>query len=208
MDLRQMRRFKVLLEAHQHELRMSIQHQRQYARNADPEPDVVDKATSTSQNNYSSREATKKRAYFAWSKRQLAALKTGVSDGAYLAARKLTKSDSALFHGRATAFIVRKTSSGETNQPLSVLLWRAVVRGFLTSDGTRTGTSEIDLCYRANARGVPYPLSGCPLLDKRDHIHSKLGANARVSQGTVGYFSRRLHSELERMAHECDGCGW
>jgi DnaK suppressor protein len=44
----QIQRFRTLLEVRQHELRLSIQHQKQYARSADPEPEPVDEATSIS----------------------------------------------------------------------------------------------------------------------------------------------------------------
>jgi DnaK suppressor protein len=46
MDRPQIQRFKTHLEVRQHELRLSIEHQLQYARVAEPEPDTVDQATS------------------------------------------------------------------------------------------------------------------------------------------------------------------
>lgn len=46
MDGRQMQRFKTLLEIRQDELRLSIEHQLQYARRAEPEPDTLDQATT------------------------------------------------------------------------------------------------------------------------------------------------------------------
>ena len=41
-----MQRFKTLLEIRQNELGLSIEHQLQYARSAEPEPDTVDQATN------------------------------------------------------------------------------------------------------------------------------------------------------------------
>jgi RNA polymerase-binding transcription factor len=46
MNAQKMRRLKTLLEARQHELRLSIEHHQQYARRAEPEPDAVDQAAS------------------------------------------------------------------------------------------------------------------------------------------------------------------
>jgi DnaK suppressor protein len=46
MDQRQIQRFKTRLELRQQELRLSIEDQRQYARKTEPEPDVLDQATS------------------------------------------------------------------------------------------------------------------------------------------------------------------
>jgi DnaK suppressor protein len=46
IDGRQMQRFKTLLELRRQELHLSIEHQLQYARKAEPEPDAVDQATS------------------------------------------------------------------------------------------------------------------------------------------------------------------
>ena len=46
MNAQRMRRFKTMLEIHQHELRLSIEHHQQYARGMEPEPDTVDQAAS------------------------------------------------------------------------------------------------------------------------------------------------------------------
>lgn len=46
MDRRQIQRFKMRLDVRQHELRLTIEHQLQYARRAEPEPDTMDQATS------------------------------------------------------------------------------------------------------------------------------------------------------------------
>jgi DnaK suppressor protein len=46
VDKQQIRRFKTRLEARQHELRLSVEHRRQIARVAEPEPDAVDQASS------------------------------------------------------------------------------------------------------------------------------------------------------------------
>jgi len=46
MNAQQMRRVKTLLEVRQHELRLSIEHHQQYARQVEPESDTVDQATS------------------------------------------------------------------------------------------------------------------------------------------------------------------
>jgi DnaK suppressor protein len=46
MDGQQIQRVKTLLEIRQHELRLSIGHQLQSARRVEPEPDVVDQASS------------------------------------------------------------------------------------------------------------------------------------------------------------------
>jgi DnaK suppressor protein len=48
MDGHRMRRFKTLLEVRQHELRLRIKGNQQYARGAEPEPDIVDQAASES----------------------------------------------------------------------------------------------------------------------------------------------------------------
>jgi DnaK suppressor protein len=47
MDRQQIQRLKTRLELHRQELRLSIEHQWQYARKAEPEPDVLDQATSS-----------------------------------------------------------------------------------------------------------------------------------------------------------------
>ena len=47
MDRQQIQQFKTRLELRQQELRLSIEDQRQYARKAEPEPDVLDQATSS-----------------------------------------------------------------------------------------------------------------------------------------------------------------
>ena len=50
MNGQRMRQFKMLLEARQHELRLSIEHHLQYARRrVEPEPDTVDQAASGSE---------------------------------------------------------------------------------------------------------------------------------------------------------------
>jgi RNA polymerase-binding transcription factor len=49
MDARQIERFKAVLEIRQHELRLGIDQQRQYARRAEREPDTVDQASSGSE---------------------------------------------------------------------------------------------------------------------------------------------------------------
>lgn len=49
MDRRQIQRFKTRLESRHHELRMSIEHQLQNARGAEPEPDTLDQATRQSE---------------------------------------------------------------------------------------------------------------------------------------------------------------
>jgi len=49
MNAQRMRRFKMLLGNHQHELRLRIEHQQQYARGVEPEPDTVDQAASGSE---------------------------------------------------------------------------------------------------------------------------------------------------------------
>jgi len=46
MDKRQIQQLKTRLEIRQHELRLTIEHQLQYARRAEPEPDTIDQATS------------------------------------------------------------------------------------------------------------------------------------------------------------------
>jgi DnaK suppressor protein len=46
MDRRQIQRFKTRLEVHYQELRLTIEHQLQYARRAEREPDAMDQATS------------------------------------------------------------------------------------------------------------------------------------------------------------------
>ncbi len=46
MNAQQMRRLKTLLEIRQHELRLSIEHYRQYAGLVEPEADTVDQAAS------------------------------------------------------------------------------------------------------------------------------------------------------------------
>jgi DnaK suppressor protein len=46
MDRQQIQRLKTQLELRQQELRLNIEHQRQYARKTEPEPDVLDQATS------------------------------------------------------------------------------------------------------------------------------------------------------------------
>jgi len=47
MDRQQIKRLQTRLELHRQELRLNIEHQRQYARKAEPEPDVLDQATSS-----------------------------------------------------------------------------------------------------------------------------------------------------------------
>jgi DnaK suppressor protein len=49
MDGQRMRRFKTLLEVRQHDLRLSIEHHQQYARQVEPESDTVDQAASGSE---------------------------------------------------------------------------------------------------------------------------------------------------------------
>ena len=49
MDAQRMRRFKTLLVIRQHELRLRIKDNQQYARGAEPEPDIVDQAASESE---------------------------------------------------------------------------------------------------------------------------------------------------------------
>jgi RNA polymerase-binding transcription factor DksA len=49
MDAQQMQRFKTLLEVRQHELRLRIKDNQQYARGTEPEPDIVDQAASESE---------------------------------------------------------------------------------------------------------------------------------------------------------------
>jgi DnaK suppressor protein len=46
MDKQQILRLQRRLELRQQELRLNIEHQRQYARETEPEPDVLDQATS------------------------------------------------------------------------------------------------------------------------------------------------------------------
>jgi DnaK suppressor protein len=46
MDREQIQRLKTRLELHRQELRLNIEDQRQYARKTEPEPDVLDQATS------------------------------------------------------------------------------------------------------------------------------------------------------------------
>ena len=46
MNAQQMGRLKTLLDVRQHELRLSIEHHKQYARRAEPEPDTLDQAAS------------------------------------------------------------------------------------------------------------------------------------------------------------------
>jgi DnaK suppressor protein len=46
MGRRQIQRLKTRLEVHYQELRRTIEHQRQYARRAEREPDAMDQATS------------------------------------------------------------------------------------------------------------------------------------------------------------------
>ncbi|MGC2198398.1 MAG: TraR/DksA family transcriptional regulator [Terriglobales bacterium] len=46
MDKRQIQRFKTRLEIRQHELGVTIEHQRKNARMVEPEPDAVDQANS------------------------------------------------------------------------------------------------------------------------------------------------------------------
>jgi DnaK suppressor protein len=46
MDRRQTQRFKMRLHVCQHELRLTIEHQLQYARKTEPAPDAMDRATS------------------------------------------------------------------------------------------------------------------------------------------------------------------
>ena len=46
MDRRQIQRFKTRLELRQQELRLNIEHQRQYPRKTEPDPDGLDQATS------------------------------------------------------------------------------------------------------------------------------------------------------------------
>jgi DnaK suppressor protein len=46
MDKRQIQQLKTRLEIRKHELRLTIEHQLQYARRAEPEPDTIDQATS------------------------------------------------------------------------------------------------------------------------------------------------------------------
>jgi DnaK suppressor protein len=49
MNRSEIQRFKTLLEVRQHELRLSIQQQRQFASTAEPEADAVDHATTSSE---------------------------------------------------------------------------------------------------------------------------------------------------------------
>jgi DnaK suppressor protein len=49
MDRRHLRRFKTVLEVRQHELRLNIEHQKQYAQKSEPEPDSVDQSVSSSE---------------------------------------------------------------------------------------------------------------------------------------------------------------
>ena len=49
MDAQQIRRLKTRLEIRQHELRLSIEHHQQYARQVEPEPDTADQAASGSE---------------------------------------------------------------------------------------------------------------------------------------------------------------
>jgi DnaK suppressor protein len=44
--MRQIQRFKTLLEVRHHELRLSIEHQQRYARHIDTRPDEIDRASS------------------------------------------------------------------------------------------------------------------------------------------------------------------
>ena len=46
MNRQQIQRFKMLLQVRHHELRLNIEHQLQYARKTEPEPDVLDQATN------------------------------------------------------------------------------------------------------------------------------------------------------------------
>jgi len=46
MDKRQIQQLKTRLEIRKHELCLTIEHQLQYARRAEPEPDTIDQATS------------------------------------------------------------------------------------------------------------------------------------------------------------------
>jgi len=62
MDKQLIQRFKTLLEVRQHELRLSIDQQKQYERRAEQEPDSVDQSANIAENELSLRRNNKDRA--------------------------------------------------------------------------------------------------------------------------------------------------
>ena len=63
MDERQIQRVKAVLEIRQHELRLGIDQQKQYARRAEREPDAVDQATISSEKELSLQQSNKEREF-------------------------------------------------------------------------------------------------------------------------------------------------
>lgn len=90
MDKRQIQRFKTRLELHRQELRLSIEHQRQYARKTEAEADVLDRATSAyEKESVLQRSNEEQQLLSGWLSRRFVAFETTASGNARVAGRKL-----------------------------------------------------------------------------------------------------------------------
>jgi DnaK suppressor protein len=79
MDRGNVQRFKTVLEVRRHELRLSIQHQRQSASTADREADAVDHATTSSERELLLQQRNREQGLLGWLRLHLSGYRTEVS---------------------------------------------------------------------------------------------------------------------------------